>query len=580
MKKILAAALACIMLLSFSLTAFAKTWDDVFTEAQLADAFADDDEAGVVVNLSGSIGLYNDLVALEGQNYEINGKEYFLADVILHGGGEGGSVTINADIKSTDSAALSVYEDVNVTVNGDVEGLTACNNAVVEITGNVNGLSGDPEEEEGVMTKPDGYSDGSAAIAACDQAQVTVHGDAVGGDSYGTYGWAGEGIYAEDSASITVDGDVTGGNAIADPNVAVNEFTYSRGGSGVYMHSTANVTVGGSVTGGSSNGDCGVGGYGADIILIFKEAGRRDEPIPQASGEYYETDIPLAPGSLTVNDIIRGGKDADGTDSAAIFFEDGAVVLDGEAPALEDLLAMNPADAIDALYEINYNNGYSESMYLKPLADALGFESVNEMRLTNYGDAMAVFAELPEETRKDTIEKMYEIATGLATPDLSEEYYIPQITTWKVEVGEKHEDTYDSDLNSSAAVLLAEDTLYTIRIDKPENGTLSTDVDKANAGDTVTVLPAPAEGYETDKVLLNGQEIIPVDGVYSFEIPENGGVILSATFKEKEQPPEDPPEIPKTGDSNSMALWFCSMIICCAGIVFVTLSGKKKGYNK
>ena len=82
-----------------------------------------------------------------------------------------------------------------------------------------------------------------------------------------------------------------------------------------------------------------------------------------------------------------------------------------------------------------------------------------------------------------------------------------------------------------------------ITIDQPENGSLTVSPKTPKAGDPVTVTPTPDEGYKTDKVTVTdskGKEV-PVteqDGKYTFILPENTPVKVSATFTKGETPPE------------------------------------------
>ncbi len=69
----------------------------------------------------------------------------------------------------------------------------------------------------------------------------------------------------------------------------------------------------------------------------------------------------------------------------------------------------------------------------------------------------------------------------------------------------------------------------------PAHGGVSTDVERADSGETVTVLPAPDKGYVTGKVVVTDKDGNAVevksnhDGTYSFVMPA-GGVTVTAEF--------------------------------------------------
>lgn len=71
----------------------------------------------------------------------------------------------------------------------------------------------------------------------------------------------------------------------------------------------------------------------------------------------------------------------------------------------------------------------------------------------------------------------------------------------------------------------------TVTVAGASNGTVSVDKPEAYLGDTVTITATPAEGYEIDKVVVNGSAIAAKDGVYSFVIEGIEDYEVSATFK-------------------------------------------------
>lgn len=71
----------------------------------------------------------------------------------------------------------------------------------------------------------------------------------------------------------------------------------------------------------------------------------------------------------------------------------------------------------------------------------------------------------------------------------------------------------------------------TVTVAGASNGTVSVDKPEAYLGDTVKITATPAEGYEIDKVVVNGSAIAAKDGVYSFVIEGIEDYEVSATFK-------------------------------------------------
>ena len=66
-------------------------------------------------------------------------------------------------------------------------------------------------------------------------------------------------------------------------------------------------------------------------------------------------------------------------------------------------------------------------------------------------------------------------------------------------------------------------------VDGITNGTVSADKVTAKAGDTVTLTVTPNTGYQIKSVTVKGEDLAPVDSVYSFKMP-NEDVTVSAVF--------------------------------------------------
>lgn len=76
---------------------------------------------------------------------------------------------------------------------------------------------------------------------------------------------------------------------------------------------------------------------------------------------------------------------------------------------------------------------------------------------------------------------------------------------------------------------------YTVTIAPAENGTVTTDKETANMGETITLTVTPNEGYEFDQLtVMNGETQVDVtittEGNYTFVMPA-GNVDITATFK-------------------------------------------------
>ena len=66
---------------------------------------------------------------------------------------------------------------------------------------------------------------------------------------------------------------------------------------------------------------------------------------------------------------------------------------------------------------------------------------------------------------------------------------------------------------------------YAVSVEENEYGTISADKTYANKGDTINVTAAPKIGCKLNKVMCNGEELTPAEGVYSFAMPESGAFV-------------------------------------------------------
>ena len=72
---------------------------------------------------------------------------------------------------------------------------------------------------------------------------------------------------------------------------------------------------------------------------------------------------------------------------------------------------------------------------------------------------------------------------------------------------------------------------YNVTIDSNvTNGTITLDKNNVNSGETVTLTVTPNDGYQVDKVYVDGNEVTLTNNSYSFTVNKN--ITVSATFKE------------------------------------------------
>lgn len=112
-------------------------------------------------------------------------------------------------------------------------------------------------------------------------------------------------------------------------------------------------------------------------------------------------------------------------------------------------------------------------------------------------------------------------------------------------------------------------TLYEVSISQTiENGTIVADKENAVSGDTVTFTVTPAEGYEIEKVTVNGTEITAENGIYS-AVMTSEGMQVSASFKEKDS--GNPKWVPiVTGVGIALG------VVIIAGVVTIIIVKKRK----
>ena len=637
-KKLLSTLLAvCTASCLFSTSAFAAE-HTVSTGDEFTEAFNSDTDSEVIIHIADNIEGIDDLLSNKDQVYTIEGNGYQIKSLVYVTGE--GKVIINADINSEDDGGLDVVDRAEVTVNGSIESyycalyiydeakvtvtgnvtsetdygigasdssqievqgnvsskeegaLWATDNAQVTVGGNVTGASGDESVKE--STDPDyTSSDGSNGVEAYDNAQVTVGGNVTGGDGYGDSGCGGDGIQAYGSAIVTVGGNVTGGSV---DTGAQQSDDCSWAGDGIEMDSTASVYVTGNVTGGDTNDTNGVAGSGVYICLVSAEKGMST----RSGGENEKS-----AGTLYVEGTITGGA-ADGEDAvsgAGIYYDADEVmsVETLEPLSVEELLEEPIEDVLGTIYEGCYKDiiylcrsmGYTaeqrgkkahelsdaiEKIMAQYIGDATDEESmIRNLEALDVADKTALYTSV--------IDRYTTMVEELILEAVNEGAYLPTVTLWKVEAGGEDELPVFSDIDGGSVASLAKGLNnlhnYIIHVMPGTNGTVACDKDTANPGETVTINAVPADGYQVSRVLVSGEEIKAVDGIYSFTMPEYGDVEISAEFVQEDPKTSDPvtpttnADIPKMGDDAASLLWIVMLIAALGGVVY-TVSMKKK----
>ncbi|SCJ06816.1 Uncharacterised protein [uncultured Clostridium sp.] len=564
-------------------------------------------ESSVTVN--GDITVGEDGVeAGDSSNVEVNGNITGESDGVR--AFDESTVNVTGDVTGKEDQGIEVGDQANVTVTGNVSagdggveayaqsivkvdgnvtgGVEAYDESNVHVTGDVTGTSGDPDEVD--MAEPTDYSDGSDGVYAEDSAQVTVDGNVTGGDAFGTYGYAGDGVVAHDESNVTVGGNVSGGNVAADPSVEAyeydeGEYDNSIAGNGVVMDATANVTVGGDVTGGATNGDHGQAGEGVVILSLNKNYVSGDEQEPDNMQEDTK------PGKLVVYGTVSGGNALaeNGQDGSGIYWSYGEYnegPNDGDFNLPTDIPENIPvAVVIDAVRNNFEGFYYTYGFTFEQFQAALGaFEqdtllplinAATSSQADNLDDALDAVENLDAEAAAalnlQLVNAYNAYLDDVAAKQIGDNMVLPEVTVWQVKSGGEQAPLFASSFSDEMTDLLGADTNYIVRVADCENGQLIADKATAKAGETVTLVPKANDGYVLDQILVNGVALEAVDGVYSFIMPEGGGIEVSATFV-AEAPAEAPTNTagsPQTGDGFQAALLLGLMAVSAAAILVV-----------
>lgn len=582
------------------------------------DGISANGEAGVTVN--GNITVEEDgIEAQESSNVTVNGNIAGESDGVR--AFDESTVTVTGDVTGKEDQGIEAGDKANVTVTGNVSagdggveaedqstvkvdgnvtgGVVASNDSKVHVTGDVAGASGNPDEVD--MAHPTDYSDGETGVTAKNNAQVTVDGNVTGGDAFGTYGYAGDGVEARDQSNVTVGGNVSGGNVTADPSVDAyeydeGEYDNSIAGNGVVMDATANVTVGGDVTGGATNGDHGQAGEGVVILSLNKNHVSGDEQDPDNMQEEAK------PGKLVVYGTVSGGNALaeNGQDGAGIYWDNYYDGYDGPIGGAPDdfhlpteipenipvgLVVAVIGDIFENYY---YSYGFTFEQYdsafsafekdvLLPLINAAtGGQADNLDDALNAADNLD--AEAAAALKLQLVNAYNAYLDDVAAKQIGDNMVLPEVTVWQVKSGGEQAPLFASNFSDEMTDLLGADTNYIVRVADCENGQLIADKATAKAGETVTLVPKANDGYVLDQILVNGVALEAVDGVYSFIMPEGGGIEVSATFV-AEAPAEAPTNTagsPQTGDGFQAALLLGLMAVSAAAILVVRRKAQTK----
>ena len=560
---------------------------------------------GVTLKLSASAeGATFDALSFDGKGkLELDTANLTVTEIVLIGGEL--DVTINGDIGN-----LNIMGDAKVTVNGNVKptarnidldsdestwfgtepGLYATDSAEVTVNGDVFGT----DITVTVDGTPDSYItvSGSIGVSADNETVINITGNVAGGtltvkfaegfilpDDLGVEIIAGDGISANlIGGKLTVGGNVIGGEAIADYP--------AYGGAGLYVGSSSVIKIAGDVIGGDSISENGEGGSG----FILTPA-KNDGPVISSYDGGTEIEPELPKGDIYVAGIVRNGKCTNGKDGAVFIPESFFFGKIGD-------------DAAAEMTDVEFLNIYAMSFFV--LVNA-GMDADLEVSFSDYmdklsamlNDVQAIMVEyLGEDIQysSDELDKAMEEASVDAKTEMKgkvaarinlfTEQYLSNlsveedvnclVTVWALSKdGQMFSPSYMKETGRK--------TVYYInRIAACENGSLTVDVSSARAGETVTVTPVAADGYKVSKVFLGEKEIIPENGKYSFVVEDGGAILLSAEFVTETSGGTSggttggntTPSNPNTADGMT-AVWATLLALSAAALLFL----KKKVNN-
>ncbi len=434
------------------------------------------------------------------RNIDLNTEEivWFGTEAGLYAA-DSSEVTVNGDVFGTDiTVTVGGYPDSYITISGSI-GVSADNNAVINITGNVAG---------GTLT-------------------VNFAEDFILPDELGFEIMAGDGVSANlIGGKLTVGGNVVGGKVIADYP--------AFGGVGLYAGTSSVIKIAGDVFGGDSISEDGEGGAGFVLAPAMN-----DGPIISSYDGGDEVEPELPKGDIYVAGTVTNGNCANGKDGA-VFIPEGfffGKIGDGVAAEMTDdeflnIYAMSFFVLMNAGMNANLEISFSDYMdKLSAMLDdvlAIMVEYLGEEIEYSSDELLAALEEATEDAKTEMKGKVIariNLFTEKYLADLSVEDDVNcLVTVWALSKdGQMFSPSYMKETGRK--------TVYYInRIAACENGSLTTDVSAARAGETVTVTPVAADGYKVSKVFLGENEIIPENGKYSFVVEDGGAILLSAEF--------------------------------------------------
>lgn len=434
-------------------------------------------------------------------------------------GETGKNTTVTGDVTTTCETSDGVTADgsnTKVTVKGNVTvsgtgsaGVSANNNATVEVTGNVQ-AKGDNQTHKG--------------------------------QTGGTYidKWA-DGVQADNGSKVTVDGNVTSQKGWAidshGSEVTVNGDVHSEKGSAINARKGSTITIDGSV---SSNAGITLGGIIETTESTIKIT--KDVTAKNAWGILAGSEADIEVGGNISSEkeaVYIAGKDAlivvDGnvysTKGCAMdILEQAEATVKGDVSGNKLAIWMDNSSKLQALGKISSNDvGILLSLYGDQGTGELELGTIDAQTAIsiNYGeykDIDKILAALPEMTvykmNADTLLRLYTESEGLSLKEAS----------------------------NLAEKILMEKLQYAIRKQDTSNGkiNIADELTKAKEGQTLTFSVVANDGYEVDSVSAGGENIPVIkndNGTYSITVPKGGGVNISAIFKsiKQDQTPDSTP---------------------------------------
>ncbi len=459
---------------------------------------------------------------------------------------EGETITVEGNVTTTGDASEGVIgeNDSNITVNGDIT--TSGGSIKGKDENGEYWRSSDGVIANGATVKVNGditvSGTGSAGVSANNNATVEVTGnvEAKGdnqtheGQTGGTYidDWA-DGVEADNGSKVTVGGNVTSKKGMAidshGSEVTVKGDVHSEEESAINAREGSTITIDGSV---SSNAGITLGG----IIETTESTIKITEDVTAKNA----WGILAGPGA----DIEVGGNVSSEKEAVYITGNGALIVVDGNVYSTKGC-AMDVLDQAEATVKGDVSgNKLAIWMDNRSKLQVLGKISSNDVGilLSLYGDQGTGELELGTIDAQTAISINYgeykDIDTILAA--------LPEMTVYKMNADTLlrlytgSEGISLDDEKSLADRILQEKLQYAIRKQDTSNGkiNIANELTKAKEGQTLTFSVVANDGYEVDSVSAGGENIPVIkndNGTYSITVPKGGGVNISAIFKSIKQ---------------------------------------------